>query len=344
MSTSPRTPRIVIYGVGQYGGFIARFAEQKGWPIVAAFNRAGPKVGQDLGRVVGLDRDLGVIVQDCDSADYSALKGKADIGIIAQTNILRVNMPAYQRLMDAGLNVLCHGAQSYYPHGNDPVTAAEIDSMAQRNGVTFTGGGIWDMSRIWSGILVLGPCTDINALHHHTLTDVLGQSANAQQARQVGTGMTAQEYEESGLRNSPIAGMYRTIPEHVLTATGFTIKSKREYLEPIYFDAPIHTDMLGTIPVGICAGSRIVAEIQTEEGPTASASIELRLFKPGEVEHMFWEVDGKPRSRVRVERDDSAHATASNLFNRIPDVIAAPPGIVLVSQMGPLKSTALQKR
>jgi 4-hydroxy-tetrahydrodipicolinate reductase len=41
-----------------------------------------------------------------------------------------------------------------------------------------------------------------------------------------------------------------------------------------------------------------------------------------------------------VERLDSAHATAANLFNRLPDIIAAPPGIQLVSQMGPLKSTA----
>ena len=55
---------------------------------------------------------------------------------------------------------------------------------------------------------------------------------------------------------------------------------------------------------------------------------------------MFWEVDGMPHTRVRVERDDSAHATASNLFNRSPDVIAAPPGIVLVSQLGPMKHTA----
>jgi 4-hydroxy-tetrahydrodipicolinate reductase len=56
---------------------------------------------------------------------------------------------------------------------------------------------------------------------------------------------------------------------------------------------------------------------------------------------MFWEVNGLPRTRVRVEREDSAHATGANLFNRIPDVIAAKPGIVVVSQMGPLKTTAL---
>lgn len=41
-------PRIVIYGPGMYGQHIVRFAVEKGWPIVAAFNRAGDKVGKDL--------------------------------------------------------------------------------------------------------------------------------------------------------------------------------------------------------------------------------------------------------------------------------------------------------
>ena len=48
IGTNGGKPRIAIYGIGQYGAHVARFAVQKGWPIVAAFNRTGPKVGQDL--------------------------------------------------------------------------------------------------------------------------------------------------------------------------------------------------------------------------------------------------------------------------------------------------------
>lgn len=335
-----KKPRIVIYGVGQYGGYVARFAAQKGWPIVAAYNRAGPKVGQDLGRVVGLDYDLDVIVQDCDKASYSNLD--ADIAIVAQTNLLKVNITAYRRLMNAGLNVLCHGSESYYPYGNDPETAAEIDALAKRNGVTFTGSGIWDMSRIWSGILVAGPCTELKSLYHSSITDAHGQVVNKAQAQQIGVGFTVDEFMEKGLHKSPIANSYKTIPQHVLAALGYTITRSHAYIEPVIFDKPVDSWLMeGTVAAGDVVGTRIIAEIDTKEGVSAKAMIELRLFQPGEVEHMFWQVDGMPHTRVRVERDDSAHATASNLFNRIPDVIAAPPGIVLVSQMGPLKPTTL---
>ncbi len=335
-------PRIAIYGIGQYGAYIARFAVKKGWPIVAAFNRAGDKVGKDLGQVIGLGRDLGVLIQDCESGDYGALKEKADIGVVAQTNLLRVNIVAHRRLLNAGVNVLCHGAESYFPYGNDPVLAAEIDALAQKNSVTFTGGGIWDMSRIWSGILVAGPCTEIQSLFHSSITDVTGQIVNKEQAYQIGVSFTVAQFMEKGLDKSPIAGAYKTIPQHVLSALGYTITSARSRVEPVVFDTPIENALMGLIPVGDVVGSRIIGEIETKEGVSARAEIELRLFREGEVEHMFWAVnDGMPHTRIRVERDDSAHATAANLFNRIPDVIAAPPGIQLVSRLGPLKHTAL---
>jgi 4-hydroxy-tetrahydrodipicolinate reductase len=55
---------------------------------------------------------------------------------------------------------------------------------------------------------------------------------------------------------------------------------------------------------------------------------------------MDWELTGLPCARVRLEREDSAHATAANLLNRIPQIIAAPPGIQLVSQLGPMQHSA----
>ena len=53
-----RKPRVMIYGVGFYGMEAVRILAKKGWPIVAAVNRAGPKIGQDLGRLAGLNEDL----------------------------------------------------------------------------------------------------------------------------------------------------------------------------------------------------------------------------------------------------------------------------------------------
>lgn len=331
-------PRIAIYGVGQYGAIVTRLAVAKGWPIVAAFNRAGPKVGQDLGRVAGLGRDLGVVIQDNQSADDGSLG--ADIGVVTHLDLLRFNMDAYRRFMNAGLNVACHGGQSYWPETNDPTLAAEIEALAVANEVTFTGGGIWDMSRIWAGVLTAGPCTQITSLHHRSLTDPEGQLVSLTQGSAFNR--SPESFYERGLDKSPVLLAHKAIPELVLRKLGYTVVESDATAEPVVYDVPVKTRLIpeGQFEPGVCVGVRTRLEVTTEEGVVATALIEQRMFRPGDVEHMAWEVEGTPRNRLRVERLDSAEAHAGNLFNRIPDIIAAPPGIVPVTELGPLSPSA----
>jgi len=334
---SARPPRIAIYGIGQYGRMIARLAAERGWPIVAAYNRAGPKVGQDLGRVAGLGRDLGIIIEDCEAADYGKLD--ANIGVVTHRDLLSANMPAYRRLMGAGLNIACHGVQSYLPQSNDPELAAEIEALAMKNGVTFTGCGIWDMSRIWSGIVTTGPCTEIRSIHISSLTDPEGQTNSIEQIKQYCISEPVEEFHRRGIAHNAAALAKKTIPEMVLRALGYTVIESTAAIEPVVYDVPVESKY-GRFEPGLVMGVRFHCRTTTAEGVTGTGLVDQRLFLPGDVEHMFWEVDGTPRNRTRVERLDSAHATAGNLFNRIPDIIAARPGIVPVYEMGPLKPTA----
>ena len=328
-------PRIVIYGTGQYGLIAARIALEKGWPIVAALNRAGAKVGQDLGRLAGLDKDSGITVQDCELVDYQAIA--ADVAIVATTDRLAVNFPAYERLMNAGMNVICHAAEASFPMGADAEHAEKIDALARKNGVTFTGTGLWDMSRIWSGILVAGPCTCIESMSLESVTNI--GAAGKHVLDVVGVGLTPDEYRDKFVDEpGPIGNLYKLIPWHVMTALGFTVTSAAEVREPVIFDEPVHCRYLQKdIEPGVSVGTRVIARVETREGATAHARIDLRLIKDGELEHVIWKVEGKPRSHIRVDRRGSVYASAAIMINRVRDVMAASPGIKLVSQLGPLK-------
>jgi 2,4-diaminopentanoate dehydrogenase len=333
-------PRIVVYGVGKYGQYIVRFAHQKGWPIVAAFNRAGDKIGQDIGRLADLDEDYGVAVQDCETADFDAVE--ADIAIVATTDRIAQNLPAYRRLLGAGINVICHGGEAYYPQGADPEIAAEIDALARAKGVSFTGTGIWDISRTWLAIVTVGNCTAIRSLFHRSVTN--SEGFDLATVLGTGTGMTQDEFRQKITETAGLyANLYTLVPQHVLTALGYHVTSCTERREPVLSDRAVRSAMLGrTIEPGTCIGTRTVIEATTAEGITATAHMEVRpLFETGETEHMLWAVDGEPSSRVTIEREDSRHATASSMFNRIHDVIAALPGIQLVSALGPMRHSAL---
>ena len=324
-----RKPRVMIYGIGFYGMEAVRILARKGWPIVAAVNRAGSKIGQDLGRLAGFGEDLGVVVQDCETADYAA--SGADIAFVVQTERLNLNLMAYRRLLGAGINVICHGSESYFPQGADPELAEIIDALAKRGNATFTRTGIWDFSRIWPGILIAGPCTELRSLDHHSLTNA--ELANERMMRAYGVDMNQAEFAQKVTQvPGQLGELYKGIPHHVMHALGFTVTAVLERREPVLSDRPVWCRILNRfLDPGTSLGLRIVASVETAEGPTASAHIELRILAEGEVEHMMWTVDGRPASKVRVDRADGVHSSAACMVNRIPDVIAAPPGVRLIS-------------
>lgn len=331
-------PRVAVYGVGRYGSAVVRLAHDKGWPVVAAYNRSGTKVGQDVGRVAGLDEDIGVVVQDCDEGDYSALD--ADIAIVATSDRLTHNIEGYERLLGAGVNVLTHGTESYFPTAIDPAIASRIQDLAERHDVTFTGSGIWDMSRIWAGILAAGPCIELTSLHHTSRTN-MGRSTAA---AVVGIGLTCEEYDETIVKKpGPIGELYKIIPWQVMTALGYDVSDVVERREPVLFDHPVHASALGRdIAPGEPAGTRIAVEVTTSEGVSAYAKIELRVCEEHEVtDFMRWSIEGSPNSTVNVDRQVGLPGSAASLINRVHDVIAAPPGIQEVHRLGPPRHSAL---
>jgi hypothetical protein len=332
-------PRILIYGVGQYGKTVANIALKKGWLIVGAVNRAGEKIGQDLGSLLGLDKKMDVIIQDCEIADYKEMK--ADVGIVAISDYLTDTLPAYRHLLNAGINVICHGAQASFPQGVNLEISEEIDVLAKKNQVTLTGISLWDMTRVGAGLLVTGPCTDIKALNHKSITDVSQGGLHAMDF--CGVGLTKEVFDKRmNGDKSPLAGFHSGNVLHVLHQLGYKVSEIKEHNEAIFFDEPIYCKALErTLDPSITVGTRIVSEIQTEEGVSAMLHTELRLLLSNEQEYVEWSVDGMPDCSIRIDRRNSVYHSASTIFNRIPDVISAMPGLLLCSDLGPMQHSAL---
>jgi len=324
-------PQVAIYGAGQYALESVRIMHRKGWDIVAAYNRAGEKIGRDIGELAGIE-PLGVLVEDCEDADYGS--SGANIAIHSVADRLDYNWPGHQRLLGAGINVICHGGESNFPWGSRPELAGRLDELAKAHGVTFTGTGIWDYSRIWSGLLAAGSASELTGLIHRTLTN--GEAAGLELLKVCGGTLTLEEFSE--LNEGLLAGIYKTVPHQVLWALGLEVTDVSEEREPILDSEPVFSNALGAnIEPGICLGTRITTRVRTREGINATSINELRVLKPGEKEHMVWEVQGRPETVIRVDRTDSMHSSAACMVNRVPDVLNAEPGIQVISQLGPIR-------
>jgi 4-hydroxy-tetrahydrodipicolinate reductase len=332
-------PRVVLYGTGFVAREITKLVTERGWTIVAALNRSGPKIGQDLGTVLGLDRELGIGVEDYEAADYTAME--ADIALVAGPDAPEDGFPVYERLLTHGIDVLSCGARSYDPYLLHPEVAKRIDALACEHGATFTGGGLWDMTRIWSGLLCTGASARIDGLDYHSDVEVLRQGAHW--APQLGVGMTQAQFADTvGYEVVPLNQTLQLPARMVLEACGFEITEVCLRQEPVVWEDDVYCRHLERIiPAGHTLGCRTVVDITTQQGVTSQSRFEYRVFRPDEVEHGTWRVHGLPDMELRVVRHDSGIAQAASLLNRVPDVLAARPGIVTVLELGPPRPTTL---
>lgn len=326
-------PRVLIYGAGHIGTLATKLAVARGWRIAGAINRPGEKIGQDIGTLAGLSAPLSVTIAPPEAVDLRSLN--AGVALVAVGDRLAHMLPIYRHIMEHGLSVISCDCEAAYPWGVDAMLAGEIDRIAKANGVTFTGTGLSDAYRVWVPRVLVGACDRLERFHHTSVVDVGKHGAQSCRIAHVGL-------DEQALRDMAAAGgarevsIYRLILQHTVVSIGLTIHAMRETLEPVIATAATRCAPLGiVVPPGGCIGARFITEIDTKEGVRATAANELRLLAPGEAERMIFVVEGSSPLKIEVTGFDSDVATATQMIARVPDVLAAPPGIVTIDTLGP---------
>jgi 2,4-diaminopentanoate dehydrogenase len=321
---------VVIFGVGSVGQAVARLVLQRGWRLAAGINRSGPKIGRDLGLLAGQAEPLGIAVEDAAVVNLDRLD--ADIAVVAVDDRLARTRPLHRRLLEAGLNVVCSGGESSFPRAINGDAARELDAVARANGVTFTGCGLWDAYRLGTLRALAGPCTALRGLHHLSVVDV--GRFGAETARLVGIGAVPGE----GVGADAEPSIYRVLLQQAAASLGLTVEAMHERRERVVLTEPVPCPALGcVVEPGETAGSRSLLELSTREGVVVTGQLELRLTRPHEAERLGWTIDGDPPAELALSGLDTGHATASSITNRLPDVIAAPPGLVTVDQLAPMR-------
>lgn len=335
--------KAVVYGVGAMGALLTRLLLEKGVEIVGAVARSPAKVGRDLGDVAGLDRTLGVRVTD----DPEALLRdcRADIAIVAVESYLETMAPHFRICLSQGVNVLTLEEETFYPWRRAPAIAAELDELGRSTGATLAASGVQDVN--WS--------LAVSAL-----------MATAHRVERV-RGRSTWHGDEYG----PAVGRYLHLgqdPAQVAAAVveqadGMTSQTALEALAAIAGLTPTDHDVITelmvaevelwsprldlTIPAGTVRGFAELVRMSTAEGIELELEMAGFVHAPGESPVNHWSIAGEPNLHVRSEDFPSRLLTCTTLVNRIPDILAAPAGLITVDQLllpryrpGPLRSPA----
>jgi len=332
MMAKPLTgTRVIVYGVGTMGVIVTRLLVEKGAEIVGAIGRSPAKVGRDLGDVAGLGISLGVTVEG--DAGRVLARG-ADIAVLCVSSYLDAMHQHFATCLESDVNVITIEEETVFPWTTAPEHANALDALARKNGVTLAASGAQDVFWLHLVTTLLGASHRIDKVIGHCTWNV--DDYGPEVAGHLHIGQTKEEFDRFVATSGWPEFVARQTLEALVSKLGLTVKTILSGVTPVTLEEPIQCRSLGReVPPGSVIGTIDRTTLLTIEGPEFVFDMEGRLYRDGESDSNRWQVEGEPDLELSCRDANYRFTTCSTLVNRIPDVIAAEPGLCSLDKLGP---------
>ncbi|GGZ36735.1 dihydrodipicolinate reductase [Streptomyces inusitatus] len=333
------SPRIAVYGLGAMGLDIVRILHGRGADIVAGIVRPGSdKDGRSLGELAGVP---GLAFPARGDAEQVLRESAPDIVVVTVSTYLdETQYEIFATAVRAGADVITLAEEMLYPFATDNPLARELDALAKRHEVTVTGTGHQDAYWVNLVSVLAGSTHDLGSVTGRLSWNVddFGRALAEQQR----VNATAEEFArwQAHAERPPTFTHYSLYA--LAAALGLTPQGAlRTTTEPVIAERDVRSKALGaTVGQGRLLGYTDTDTLETEEGVTLSVSSRGSVYEEHERDFNEWNLtdsSGRPTLHLRDSDLDTAHTTCATLVNRIPDVIAARPGIVTVDKLPQLR-------
>ena len=320
--------RVLILGTGQMGSGIARLVlEKQGLELVGAYGRRTERAGIDLGRAIGLERNLDVRI----SNDLPATIDETRPRLAIQATCSRLTDAAKEisLLVRHGIHVISIAEEMAFPTCASPALAEELHKLALEHGVSILGTGINPGFVLDLLVIALtGVCADIDTITATRINDLSPYGPSV--LRSQGVGLTPEEFR-AALRAGTVVGHigFQESAHMIAHAVGWTIDRVTETREPIISHVPRKTPFV-TVAPGQVAGCRHTATAYREDKPL------ITLIHPQQIHpHLeniatgdTIEIAGTPNIRLTGSPEiPGGTGTIALAVNMIPHVLNAAPGL-----------------
>ncbi len=320
--------RVLQWGLGAMGSGIAKLMlEKSGLQIVAAVDSYSEYVGKDLGEVLDVGKNLGVIVTN--QPETVLDKEKVDLVTIATTSWVEKQMPDLRKILSAGINVISIAEEMSHAEAQSPELAKELDELAKANGVTILGTGV-NPGYVLDYLVVMltAGCHSVDRIEASRVNDLSPYGPTVMETQGVGT--TPGEFRK-GVEEGTIVG-HVGFPESIQMiseALGLNVDRIEETREPIVSNVYRETPHVKIQP-GMVAGCAHISV-----GYVGDKEV-IRLIHPQQVHPQLEDQDtgdyiniyGVPEIHMAIKPEIAGGiATMGIVVNMVPHVAAASPGL-----------------
>ncbi|MEM2249283.1 MAG: Gfo/Idh/MocA family oxidoreductase [Candidatus Bathyarchaeia archaeon] len=331
--------KVVLYGVGAVGSLIAKsLLEKKGVKIVGAIDAAKDKVGKDLGEVLGLNKELNIMVAS--DVDDVLSKTRPDIAVHATSSYLKDTYPQIASIIKHGINVVSTCEELSYPYYSEPKIAKELDKLAKKHDVTVLGTGINPGFLMDTLVITLtAACQKIEKIEAVRVMNAATRRLPFQ--KKIGAGLTVEEFKQK-IAKGEITGHVGLEQSIAMIADALAWELdeiKAEPVEPVIAKEPVKSDFI-RVEAGKVAGLR-----QTAKGIMKGKEVivlDFQAYIGAKEEYDAITITGVPTIKQKIQPCVHGDAgTVAIIVNSIPKVLKAPAGLLTMKDL-PVPSAAVE--
>ena len=321
--------KVLVLGTGQMGSGIARLVtERQGLRLAGVWARRRERAGLDVGRAIGLGRELGLRVEH----DLHALVARArpDVAIQATCSRLADALGEIEVCVRGRAAVVSIAEELVWPRAASPALAERLDRLAREHGVAVFGTGVNPGFVLDLLIAALtGACARVESIHARRVNDLSPYGPTVLTAQGVGLGPEA---FRRGVAEGRVVGHvgFEQSLALLAAALGWDIERIEESREAIVSRVRRETPFAVVEP-GQAAGCLHTA-VAFRAGKPAITLVHPQQVRP-ELEDVETgdaiEIAGEPPVRLAGSPEiPGGAATIALAVNAIPRVLDAPPGLL----------------
>lgn len=326
--------RVLLLGTGQMGSGIGRLVlARQGLELVGGYGRRAERVGMDLGRAIGLDKNLGLFVSN--DLDRLIEEARPDVAIQATCSTIIDAEDELTTLVAGGVHVISIAEEMAYPTASSPRFAKDIHELAKAYGVSVLGTGVNPGFILDLLIITLtGVCSDIYSITAERINDLSPYGHSVLKTQ--GVGLTPEEFQ-IGLKNGTVVGHYgfKESIHMIADIIGWSIEHIEEKREPIVSTVQRRTPFV-TVAPGQVAGCfhRAVAYSHDRPVITLSHPQQIHPQLAGIETGDTIEINGTPPIRLSGSPEiPGGIATCSLAVNMIPRLLSCAPGLYCMADL-----------
>ena len=322
--------KIAQFGLGPIGIEPLKLAATKPWAtIVGGIDIDPAKVGRSLADITGVAALKRAKVYA--SLDELLKRSKPDVIFHTAVSKIKAAVAQVEPMARAGISVVSSCEELLYPPLREPKLAKQLDAVCKKHGARVLGTGVnpgFVMDVI--PVCLTGVCRQVKAIHVQRVVNATTRRGPLQ--KKIGSGLAPAEFERlfkegkaghAGLKDSA------ALIAHCL---GWKITSLTETCEAVVADHDIKTPHV-EVKKGQCCGLHQYGEAKVNG--KVVLTLDLKMYLDATNPHDATQIIGEPGLNLRLEGGVAGDAaTVASLVNAAPRVLKAPPGLLLMTDIG----------